>query len=194
MNRTAEIKRTTKETDVYVKLDLDNGGKYDITTDCGFFNHMLELFSAHSGFSLTINCKGDTNVDMHHSVEDVGITLGQAIKEALGDKRGIERYASIILPMDEALVMVALDISGRSYLNFDVKFPDEYKVGDMDVELIEEFLIALTRNAEITLHIKKLYGSNVHHIAEAIFKGLARALKAAVNISGDKLPSTKGVL
>ncbi len=195
--RQAVIKRTTAETDIFLKLDLDGTGKYRINTDCGFFNHMLELFSKHSGFDLEINCAGDSEVDFHHTVEDVGISLGKAFKDALGDKKGIFRYADIILPMDEALILCAVDISGRSCLNFAADFPENYKIGDYDAELTEEFMSAFVRSSEITLHIKKLEGSNNHHIAEGIFKALARTLKNAAAIdekNRDVLPSTKGVL
>jgi imidazoleglycerol-phosphate dehydratase len=157
---------------------------------------MLTLFSKHSKIDLEVTCNGDINVDYHHTVEDVGIVLGKAILEALGDKKGINRYADTILPMDEALILTAIDVSGRSYLNFDVDFPSE-KIGDFDTELVEEFFMALTRNAEITLHIKKLAGENSHHVAEGAFKSFARTLRAAVALDEnfkDQLPSTKGVL
>lgn len=202
--RTAEIIRKTRETDIKLSLDLD-GGVYDIKTDCGFFNHMLELFAVHSGFGLKVNCKGDYQVDFHHTVEDVGIALGQAFFQALGDKRGIARYADVTIPMDEALVLCAVDISGRATLNFDVELPsakvtdesDEVRsraVGLFDTELVEEFFLAFVREARITLHIAKLYGKNTHHIIECVFKACARALKAAVKVEGDKIPSSKGVL
>ncbi len=202
--RTAEIIRKTRETDIKLSLDLD-GGEYDIKTDCGFFNHMLELFAVHSGFGLKVNCKGDYQVDFHHTVEDVGIALGQAFFQALGDKRGIARYADVTIPMDEALVLCAVDISGRATLNFDVELPsakvtdesDEVRsraVGLFDTELVEEFFLAFVREARITLHIAKLYGKNTHHIIECVFKACARALKAAVKVEGDKIPSSKGVL
>lgn len=195
--RTAEIKRKTNETDVLIKLNLDVCDQVKINSGSGFLDHMLTLFASHAGYGLTVECKGDTYVDMHHSVEDIGITLGQALTKALGEKKGINRYGCICLPMDETLVSVALDISGRSLLNFDVEFPNEYKVGDLDVELVEEFFLGFVRNANITLHITKRYGKNVHHIIEAIFKGFGRALKQATAInanSKDVLPSTKGVL
>lgn len=202
--RTAEIIRKTRETDIKLSLDLD-GGEYDIKTDCGFFNHMLELFAVHSGFGLKVNCKGDYQVDFHHTVEDVGIALGQAFFQALGDKRGIARYADVTIPMDEALVLCAVDISGRATLNFDVELhsakvtdeSDEVRsraVGLFDTELVEEFFLAFVREARITLHIAKLYGKNTHHIIECVFKACARALKAAVKVEGDKIPSSKGVL
>lgn len=195
--RTACIQRKTNETDINLSLCLDGKGKYSIDSGCNFLNHMLELFTKHGGFDMTLVCKGDTEVDFHHSVEDIGICLGAAFKEALGDKKGINRYGDIILPMDEALIMVALDFSGRSYLSFDAAFPDDYKVGDMDTELVEEFMLAFSRKAELTLHIKELAGKNVHHVVEGIFKALARALKQAVAVdpsAADALPSTKGVL
>lgn len=195
--RNAEIRRKTNETDIALTLDIDGGGTYSIDSGCNFFNHMCELFAKHGNFDLMVLCKGDIEVDFHHSVEDIGICLGLAFNEALGDKTGINRYGDVILPMDEALVMCAVDFSGRSYLNFDVSFPDEYKVGDMDTELIREFLLAFVRNANCTLHIKKLYGENVHHIAEGIFKALGRVLKQACAIdafSANSLPSTKGTL
>lgn len=202
--RTAEIIRKTRETDIKLSLDLD-GGEYDIKTDCGFFNHMLELFAVHSGFGLNAECNGDYQVDFHHTVEDVGIALGQAFFQALGDKRGITRYADVTIPMDEALVLCAVDISGRATLNFDVELPsakvtdesDEVRsraVGLFDTELVEEFFLAFVREARITLHIAKLYGKNTHHIIECVFKACARALKAAVKVEGDKIPSSKGVL
>lgn len=202
--RTAEISRKTRETEIALCLNLD-GGSYNIDTDCGFFNHMLELFAAHSGFGLNVKCRGDIEVDFHHTVEDVGIALGQAFLQALGDKRGIVRYADVIIPMDESLVLCAVDISGRGTLNFDVELPsakvtdesDEIcvkKVGIFDTELIEEFFTAFVREARITLHFKKMYGKNTHHIIECAFKAFARALKAAVRVEGDAIPSSKGSL
>ena len=194
--RVSEIHRKTRETDISLRLDLDGTGKCNINTDCGFLNHMLELFSKHSRIDLDVTCKGDTEVDFHHTVEDVGIVLGQAISEALGDKRGITRYGSMILPMDETLVLTAVDISGRAYLNFDAQMPCQ-KVGDMDTELVEEFFWAFIRNCNVTLHIKLLDGKNTHHIIEGIFKSFARTMKAAVSIDptlGGEIPSSKGVL
>ena len=194
--RTSNITRNTEETKISLALNLDGKGVSKIDTKCGFFDHMLTLFSKHSKIDLEVTCNGDINVDYHHTVEDVGIVLGKAILEALGDKKGINRYADTILPMDEALILTAIDVSGRSYLNFDVDFPSE-KIGDFDTELVEEFFMALTRNAEITLHIKKLAGENSHHIAEGAFKSFARTLRAAVALDEnfkDQLPSTKGVL
>ena len=190
--RNAEIKRTTAETDITLTLNVDGSGKYDIDIDCGFMKHMLELFTRHGGFDITLTCRGDSYVDDHHSVEDIGICLGQAFKEALGDKRGIARYGSMLLPMDEALVLAALDISGRSTLVYDLTLKD--KVGTFDTELVEEFFTALCREMGLDLHIKQLAGKNTHHIIEATFKGVARALKQAVKIEGDEIPSTKGAL
>lgn len=194
--RVSEIHRKTRETDISLRLDLDGTGKCNINTDCGFLNHMLELFSKHSRIDLDVTCNGDTEVDFHHTVEDVGIVLGQAISEALGDKRGITRYGSMILPMDETLVLTAVDISGRAYLNFDAQMPCQ-KVGDMDTELVEEFFWAFVRNCNVTLHIKLLDGKNTHHIIEGIFKSFARTMEAAVSIDptlGGEIPSSKGVL
>lgn len=202
--RTAEINRRTGETDIKLKLNLD-GGESAVDTGCGFLNHMLQLFAVHSGFGFCVTCKGDTDVDFHHTTEDIGIALGQAFKAALGDKKGIARYADIILPMDEALILCAVDISGRGYLNFDAELPaakvfdgeDEItvkKVGLFDTELIEEFFTAFVREAGVTLHFKKLYGKNTHHIIEGAFKAFARVLKAAVEIVGNEVPSSKGVL
>ncbi len=194
--RVSKIDRKTRETDISLRLDLDGTGKCNINTDCGFLNHMLELFAKHSRFDLDVTCKGDTEVDFHHTVEDVGIVLGQAISEALGDKRGITRYGSMILPMDETLVLTAMDISGRAYLNFDAEMPCQ-KVGEMDTELVEEFFWAFVRNCNVTLHIKLLDGKNTHHIIEGIFKSFARTMKTAVSIDpslGGEIPSSKGVL
>ncbi len=194
--RTSTIKRNTEETKIELSLNLDGKGESKIDTGCGFFDHMLTLFSKHSKIDLDVTCKGDINVDYHHTVEDIGIVLGKALLEALGDKKGINRYADTILPMDESLILTAIDISGRSYLGFDVTFPSE-KIGDFDTELVEEFFMALTRCAEITLHIKKMAGENSHHIAEGIFKSFARSLREAVALDEnfkDQLPSTKGVL
>lgn len=195
--RKSQITRKTAETDITLSLNLDGNGSYDVKSGSNFFDHMLEQLAKHGGFDLALVCKGDVEVDFHHSAEDVGICLGKAFAEALGDKKGICRYGDVILPMDEALILCALDFSGRSYLNFDVTFPDEYKVGDLDTELIQEFFLAFVRSASVTLHIKKLYGTNIHHIAEGVFKAFARALKKAVAIdaaNADRLPSTKGIL
>lgn len=194
--RKGEIKRKTAETDIELSLALDGTGKSNIYTGCGFLDHMLTLFAAHGRFDLNVSCKGDTNVDFHHSVEDVGICLGKAFLDAIGDCKGIKRYGNMILPMDESLVLCALDVSGRAYLNYDVSITAE-KIGDFDTELIEEFFFAFVRNSGVTLHIKQLDGKNVHHIAEAAFKAFARALRQAVEIdiqSKDEIPSTKGVL
>ena len=194
--RNGYIQRKTAETDITLKLELDGSGKSKINTGCGFMDHMLTLFAAHGGFDLEVECCGDVQVDYHHSVEDIGICLGKAFDQALGERRGINRYGSMLLPMDEALVMCALDISGRSFLVYDLQIPTE-KVGDFDTELVEEFLIAFTRQAGITLHIKKLSGANSHHIIEGAFKALARALAAATSVNEKKvndIPSTKGVL
>ncbi len=194
--RTSEIKRKTAETDIRLALNLDGKGECSISTGVGFLDHMLTLFARHGRFDLCVECKGDTNVDDHHSVEDIGIALGQAFKEAVGDKRGIRRYGDITLPMDEALILVALDVSGRGMLCYSADFRTE-KIGTFDTELVEEFFVAFAGNAGITLHIKQLDGRNSHHIAEGMFKACARALGFAVAIDGrakDEIPSTKGVL
>lgn len=194
--RTAEINRKTNETDIKLKLNLDGTGKSEIDTGCGFLDHMLTLFARHGGFDLTVSCKGDTYVDYHHTVEDIGIALGDAFKSALGDMRGITRYGSFILPMDESLIMTAVDISGRSHLSYDLQIPAQ-KVGDFDTELTEEFYLGFVRHAAVTLHIKELSGTNSHHIIEGAFKSVARSLAAAVKIDEnrkDEIPSTKGVL
>ena len=194
--RKSEIVRATKETDIRLSLCLDGTGCSSIDTGCGFLNHMLTLFAAHGGFDLSITCRGDVEVDYHHTAEDIAICLGSAFREALGDMMGIVRYADIILPMDESLVLCAADISGRAYLSADLSFPTQ-KVGDFDTELVKEFLLAFVRTSGITLHIKQLSGDNSHHIAEAGFKALARVLSKAASIdakNADKIPSTKGVL
>lgn len=194
--RTAEISRKTAETDITLKLNLDGKGESVIKTGCGFFDHMLTLFAKHGRFDLELECIGDTYVDYHHTVEDTGIVLGKAFAEALGEKRGIVRYGNFILPMDESLVMTAVDISGRSYLGYALNIPTQ-KVGDFDTELVEEFFIAFCNNAGLNLHIRQLAGSNSHHIIEGAFKSVARSLKAAVAIDSafkDEIPSTKGVL
>ncbi len=194
--RKSEISRKTAETDIKLTLNLDGDGKSSIDTGCGFFDHMLTLFASHSGFDLTVACVGDTKVDYHHSVEDIGIVLGDALKEALGDCRGIVRYGNMMLPMDETLVLCALDVSGRAYLSYGLDIKTE-KIGDFDSELVEEFFLALVRHAGITLHLKQLDGRNSHHIAEAAFKAFAHALSDAVRIDpakADKIPSSKGVL
>lgn len=202
--RTAEIKRKTRETDICLALNLE-GGDYAISTNCGFLNHMLELFAVHSGFGLKVECTGDVEVDFHHTVEDAGIALGQAFLAAIGNKVGINRYADVTIPMDESLVLCAVDISGRGTLNYDLKIAsakvtdesDEVKlksVGLFDTELIEEFFISFVREAKLTLHLVQLYGKNTHHIIECAFKAFARALKAASAVTGTTLPSSKGIL
>ncbi|MBE7081370.1 MAG: imidazoleglycerol-phosphate dehydratase HisB [Clostridiales bacterium] len=194
--RTAEIKRKTGETDISLSLNLDGSGKGEINTGCGFLDHMLSLFKKHGSFDLTVNAKGDTYVDYHHTVEDIGISLGQAFKSALGDKAGIVRYGDTTLPMDEALILTAVDISGRGFFVQDINITSN-KVGDFDTELVNEILIAFSYNAGITLHVRQIAGSNAHHIIEGIFKSLARTLKKAVAIDptlGGEIPSTKGVL
>ena len=194
--RTAEIIRKTAETEITLKLDLDGTGASDVATGVGFLDHMLTLFAKHGRFDLTLTCQGDTWVDDHHSVEDVGIALGMAFAQALGDKRGITRYGSCILPMDEALILTAVDLSGRAYLGFDLRIPTK-RVGTFDTELVEEFFWAFVRNAACTLHLRKLAGKNAHHIIEGAFKSAARSLRAAVRIEEaykDEIPSTKGVL
>ena len=194
--RTAQIDRKTAETDISLTLCLDGKGDSDIRTGCGFLDHMLTLFAKHGRFDLRVYCTGDTYVDDHHTVEDVGIALGQAFRKALADKRGICRYGNMILPMDEALILSAVDLSGRSYLRCELNIPTE-KVGTFDTELVEEFWLGFIRNSECTLHIQSLAGSNSHHIIEGAFKSVARSLRAAVSIDGafaDDIMSTKGVL
>ena len=194
--RTAEIKRKTAETDITLKLNIDGSGKSEINTGCGFLDHMLTLFAAHGNFDLNLTCVGDTYVDDHHTVEDIGISLGLAFTEALSDKKGITRYGSMILPMDEALILSAVDLSGRSHLEYNLDIPTQ-KVGNFDTELVLEFWLAFVRNANCTLHIKMLSGVNSHHIIEGAFKSVARSLKGAVSIdqlNKDSIPSTKGVL
>lgn len=192
--RTSEITRKTAETDISLRLNLDGTGKSHIDTGCGFLNHMLTLFAAHGKFDLTVKCVGDTDVDDHHSVEDIGICLGSAFREALADKRGITRYGSFLLPMDEVLILSAVDISGRSCLCYELEIPTE-KIGTFDTELVEEFFLAFTRSCPMSLHLRQLAGKNSHHIVEGAFKSVARSLKAAVSLDGsDQIPSTKGVL
>ncbi len=194
--RSSVIERKTAETDISLALNLDGEGISAIDTGCGFLNHMLTLFTRHGNFDLTVNCNGDIDVDYHHTAEDIGICLGEAFKKALGDMKGITRYAHTILPMDESLILSAVDISGRSFLAYTAEIPTE-KVGDFDTELVREFFEAFVRKAEITLHIKQLDGYNSHHIIEGMFKSVARSMKAAVSIdekNKDKIPSTKGVL
>ena len=194
--RSASVTRKTNETDIDIDLLLDGDGKADIHTGIGFFDHMLDQIARHSLINLTIRAKGDLHIDQHHTVEDVGIALGQALTKALGDKRGIVRYADCLLPMDEALTRVALDLSGRPFLVFKVNFPAS-KIGAFDTELVREFFQALAVHAQMTLHIETLYGANSHHIAESCFKGAARALGAAIAIDprqAERIPSTKGAL
>jgi imidazoleglycerol-phosphate dehydratase len=194
--RSASVTRKTKETEIIVEIALDGAGKADVHTGVGFFDHMLDQIARHSLIDLTVRAKGDLHIDQHHTVEDVGIALGQALTKALGDKRGIVRYADCLLPMDEALTRVALDLSGRPFLVFKVDFPSA-KIGAFDTELAREFFQALAVNAGATLHIETLYGANSHHIAESCFKGVARALGAAIAIDArqaERIPSTKGAL
>ena len=194
--RYAEINRKTAETDIFLSIDLDGDGKSDINTGCGFLDHMLTLFASHGGFDITVRCNGDINVDYHHSVEDIGICLGQAFAKAIGDAKGICRYGNMILPMDEALILCAIDISGRDCLVDRLEIPTA-RVGDFDTELVEEFFLAFVRNAKVTLHLRQLEGKNSHHIIEGAFKSFARALSSAVAIdekNAEKIPSTKGML
>ena len=194
--RTAQIKRKTAETDICLSLNLDGSGVSNIQTGCGLLNHMLTLFAKHGRFDLNVTCNGDIDVDDHHTVEDIGIALGDAFAQALGEKRGIIRYGDIMLPMDEALILCAVDISGRSCLCYDLQIPTE-KVGTFDTELTEEFYQGFTRRAGLTLHIRQLAGTNSHHIIEGSFKAVARVLRAAVAIDAayaNEIPSTKGVL
>ena len=192
--RTAEIIRKTAETDIMLTINLDGTGKSTVKTGVGFLDHMLTLFAAHGKFDLDVTCKGDTYVDDHHSAEDIGICLGQAFQTALGDKRGITRYGSFLLPMDEALIQTAVDISGRSHLGFGLEIPTE-KIGSFDTELVEEFWLAFVRCCPMSLHIRQLAGKNSHHIVEGCFKSVARSLRIAVKTDGtDEIPSTKGVL
>jgi len=194
--RTAEISRKTSETDIRLTLDLDGSGKSEIASGCGFLDHMLTLFARHGRFDLCVRCEGDTWVDDHHTVEDIGIALGEAFRSALGDKRGINRYGSKVIPMDESLILAAVDLSGRSYLGYALEIPTQ-KVGSFDTELVEEFLLGFCRKAECTLHVRQLAGTNSHHIMEGAFKALGRALREAVAIDAafaEDIPSTKGVL
>ena len=195
MNRTATIKRKTKETDIQLSINIDGSGVFDISTGIGFFDHMLTGFSKHGFFDLSLKVKGDLNVDGHHSVEDTGIVLGSAIREAIGDKKGMKRFGYFILPMDDALVLCALDLSGRPYFNFEAEFPTE-KIGEFDTELIREFFYAVSYSAGMNLHIKVLDGLNSHHIAEAMFKAFAKALDEATakDIRISSVLSTKGSL
>jgi imidazoleglycerol-phosphate dehydratase len=194
--RKGAVARRTKETSIEASLDLDGSGLSDISTGVGFFDHMLDQLARHALMDLTVRAKGDRHIDDHHTVEDVGIAIGQALAQALGDKRGLTRYADCLLPMDETLTRVALDISGRPFLVFRTVFPSE-RIGAFDVELVREFFQAFAGNAGLTLHIETLYGANSHHIAESCFKGVARALKGAIAIDplqAERIPSTKGAL
>lgn len=194
--RKTEITRKTKETDIKLSLNLDGSGESAINTGCGFLDHMLTLFAKHGSFDLDVSCVGDMQVDAHHTAEDIGICLGLAFANALGDKKGIERYGYMILPMDEALILASVDLSGRAYLGYGLDIPAS-KVGDFDTELVEEFWLAFVREAKCALHIKELDGKNSHHIIEGAFKATARALRAAVSVDpkrADEIPSTKGVL
>jgi imidazoleglycerol-phosphate dehydratase len=196
MMRKAEVIRKTSETDIKLSLNIDGVGEYKISTGCGFLDHMLNLFAKHGRFDLTVDCKGDTDVDYHHSAEDIGICLGQAFKEALGDKKGIVRYGDIILPMDEALVLCAVDLSGRFFYESTLDISAS-KVGDFDVELVDEFMQAFASNLGMNLHIKQLAGKNAHHVIEAVFKAVSRSISKAVAIDSafaNEIPSTKGVL
>ena len=194
--RSTQIDRTTAETKISLSLNLDGRGNSEINTGCGFMDHMLTLFAKHGGFDLTVSCEGDLHVDSHHTVEDIGICLGQAFYKALGDKKGICRYGSMILPMDEALILSAVDLSGRGHLEYGLTLPAE-QLGNFDTELTEEFWLAFVRNSACTLHIQQLAGRNTHHIIEGCFKSVARSLRTAVSIDkdfADQIPSTKGVL
>lgn len=191
--RRAEISRKTAETEIYLTLDLDGAAEGGIATGVGFLDHMLTIFSRHAGFGLSVRCQGDTWVDGHHTVEDVGLALGEALKSALGDKRGIRRYGDIVLPMDEALILCAVDLSGRPCLRYTAQIP-RARVGDFDTELAREFMQALANSAGMALHLRQLDGENSHHIIEAMFKALGRALSEAAEIAGTEVPSTKGVL
>ena len=194
--RTAQIERNTNETQIRLTLNVDGRGQYQVDTGCGFLDHMLELFARHGSFDLAVTCQGDTQVDDHHTVEDIGIALGKAFAQALGDLRGVYRYGNFLLPMDEALVLCAVDLSGRGYLGWQMELPTE-KVGTFDTELAEEFWIAVSRNCGATLHFQQMAGRNSHHILEAAFKGMGRALRQAVAIEPgreNEIPSTKGIL
>lgn len=194
--RLSEINRKTAETDICLKINLDGKGESKIDSGCGFLDHMLTLFAKHGRFDLSVSCKGDTYVDDHHTVEDIGIALGDAFADALGDKKGIVRYGDTVLPMDETLILSAVDLSGRSYLGYGLEIPMQ-KVGTFDTELTEEFWLAFVRSAKCNLHIKQLAGTNSHHIIEGTFKSVARSLKTAVSVDkdfADDIPSTKGVI
>lgn len=194
--RTSEIIRNTNETKISLSLNIDGTGVSQINSGCGFLDHMLTLFARHGSFDLNVSCCGDTEVDYHHTVEDIGIALGQALNEALGDKRGITRYGFFVLPMDEVLMLCAIDISGRAHLGYQVEF-DSPTIGDFDTELVKEFMLGFVRNCPMALHFKEFSGENAHHLAEGMFKALGRALAIAVSIDEkhiNEIPSTKGVL
>lgn len=194
MPRTAKMERTTKETQIKFKIRLDGKGESKISTGVGFLNHMLDLFSKHSQMDLSLNCIGDLEVDAHHTTEDIAIVMGSTLRQALGDKKGIERYGDMILPMDETLVLAAVDLSDRACLVYEVPESFRGKIGNFDCELIQEFMSAFANNLRANIHIKIITGGNKHHIAEGIFKALARALKKATRITGEDIPSTKGIL
>lgn len=194
--RKAELSRKTGETEIWLSLDLDGNGKYQIDTGCGFLNHMLELFARHGRFDLTVQCRGDMDVDAHHTTEDIAIVLGRAFDEALGERRGIVRYGSMVLPMDEALILAAVDISGRAALGYALEIPAQ-KVGDFDTELVREFMLGFVRALGCSVHLRQFAGENSHHIIEGSFKALARALRVAVTVDPayrDEIPSTKGTI
>ena len=191
--RKATLRRTTGETDISISLTIDGTGRFEGTSGIGFFDHMLHLLARHSGMDISLTCQGDLNVDNHHTIEDIGITLGEVFEKALGDKKGIHRYGCFFCPMDETLSRIVLDLSGRSYLVFDVDIPVE-RIGSFETEMTREFFLAFANNAKMNLHMATLYGVNGHHIVESLFKGIGHALKEAVTIEGDTVLSTKGVL
>lgn len=191
--RKATLRRTTGETDISITLTIDGTGRFEGTSGIGFFDHMLHLFARHSGMDMSLTCQGDLDVDNHHTIEDIGITLGEVFEKALGDKKGIHRYGCFFCPMDETLSRIVLDLSGRSYLVFDVDIPVE-RIGSFETEMTREFFLAFANNAKMNLHMATLYGVNGHHIVESLFKGIGHALKEAVTIEGDTVLSTKGVL
>lgn len=191
--RKATLRRTTGETDISISLTIDGTGRFEGTSGIGFFDHMLHLLARHSGMDISLTCQGDLDVDNHHTIEDIGITLGEVFEKALGDKKGIHRYGCFFCPMDETLSRIVLDLSGRSYLVFDVDIPVE-RIGSFETEMTQEFFLAFANNAKMNLHIATLYGVNGHHIVESLFKGIGHALKEAVTIEGDTVLSTKGVL
>uniref|UniRef100_UPI003FEE1485 imidazoleglycerol-phosphate dehydratase HisB n=1 Tax=Dialister sp. TaxID=1955814 RepID=UPI003FEE1485 len=191
--RKATLRRTTGETDISITLTVDGTGRFEGTSGIGFFDHMLHLLARHSGMDISLTCQGDLDVDNHHTIEDIGITLGEVFEKALGDKKGIHRYGCFFCPMDETLSRIVLDLSGRSYLVFDVDIPVE-RIGSFETEMTREFFLAFANNAKMNLHMATLYGVNGHHIVESLFKGIGHALKEAVTIEGDTVLSTKGVL